>query len=219
MCIRDRVYPGVDEIQIQGEKAKNPTLLYLGRLRDYKCVDVLIKCTPKLLQMYPTLKVVIAGEGEDLKNLKKLTQKLNVQDAVEFTGRVTDEEKEKLFTQAWVAVHPSIVEGWGISNIEANLCGTPVVAANVDGLRDSVIHNKTGLLVESRNIHAFTSAIDNLLSNSKMRENMGIEARKWANNFSWDTSADSFYSLFSNLINRSHIPLRLRASRRANIRL
>ena len=108
MCIRDRVYPGVDEIQIQGEKAKNPTLLYLGRLRDYKCVDVLIKCTPKLLQMYPTLKVVIAGEGEDLKNLKKLTQKLNVQDAVEFTGRVTDEEKEKLFTQAWVAVHPSI---------------------------------------------------------------------------------------------------------------
>jgi len=213
------VYPGVDEFHVKGVKAKNPTLIYLGRLRDYKSVDVLIKSTPELLKKHPQLKVIIAGDGEDMNNLKKLTLKLNIQNSVEFKGRVTDQEKETLFTQAWVAVHPSIVEGWGISNIEANLCGTPVVAADVDGLRDSVIHKKTGLLVESRNVSAFTSAIDSLISDHELRNKMGIEAKKWAANFSWDTSADSFYTLFSKLMNRSHSFMGVRASRRANVRI
>lgn len=213
------VYPGVDDMRKQGEKAKNPTLIYLGRLRDYKSVDVLINCTPKLLQKYPNLNVIVAGEGENMHSLKKLTKKLNVQNAVKFTGRISDEEKEKLFTQAWVAVHPSIVEGWGISNIEANLCGTPVVAANVDGLRDSVLHKKTGLLVESRNVSAFTSAIDQLLSDKKLRSKMGVEAKKWAKNFNWDTSADSFYSLFSHQIIRSPSYSGMRAVRRAKMRI
>ena len=213
------VYPGVDEMQVQGAKAKNPTLIYLGRLRDYKCVDILIKCTPRLLQRHPNLKVIIAGEGENMQSLKKLAQKLNVHNAIEFTGRVTDGEKEELFTKAWVAVHPSIAEGWGISNIEANLCGTPVVASNVDGLRDSVLHKKTGLLVEPRSVSAFTSAIDSLLSDAKVRNAMGTHAKKWAKNFSWDTSADSFYTLFSRLITRSHSFIGIKASRRASIRI
>lgn len=212
------VYPGVDDVRKMGKKTKNPSLLYLGRLRDYKNVDILIKCIPSLLAKYPKLTVTIAGEGESMKSLKRLTHKLGVQDVVTFTGRVTDEQKNVLFTQAWIVVHPSIVEGWGISNIEANLCGTPVVAANVDGLRDSVIHSKTGLLVESKNVPAFIAAIDSLLSDEKRRNEMGLHAKKWAAGFSWEASAESFYTLFSKLINTSPSYFRV-SSRRANIRI
>src|SRR5258708_6075083 len=123
------IYNGVDIIQMKpGKKNKNPMILYLGRLRAYKSVDVFIRTMPKILDKFPNTEFVIAGDGDYLHELKKLAKKLNLFEKINFIGKVTEEKKLDLYQRAWVFVNPSQMEGWGITTIEANACGTPVVA-------------------------------------------------------------------------------------------
>ncbi|QQR64323.1 glycosyltransferase [Candidatus Roizmanbacteria bacterium] len=184
------VEPGVSIKKAKVKKTTNPSLVYIGRLRDYKNIDVGIKAVHGLKKKYPTLQLNIAGDGENRMKLESLVARLQIQNNVHFMGKVTEEEKAKILTQSWIAIHPSEVEGWGITNIEANICGTPVVASNVDGLKDSVINNKTGLLVKVRDVEAFTMGIDRLLSNKKYRTKLSRESEQWGNNFSWKSCAE-----------------------------
>jgi cellulose synthase/poly-beta-1,6-N-acetylglucosamine synthase-like glycosyltransferase/glycosyltransferase involved in cell wall biosynthesis/O-antigen/teichoic acid export membrane protein len=194
------VYPGVNEIAPLIKKTTHPSLIYLGRLREYKHVDVLIRMAAKLKEEFPTLQVTVAGDGESTKKLTQLSEKLRVRNMVTFTGKISEKEKEKLLAKSWIAIHPSIAEGWGITNIEANLCGTPVVASDIDGLRDSVVNGKTGYLVKPMSVEAFYIATRKLLHNHKLRERMAMESIIWAQNFSWDASADDFYDVFHKMI-------------------
>jgi len=194
------VYPGVNDIAPPIKKTAYPSVIYLGRLREYKYVDVLVRATDEIRKTLPNLKVTIVGDGESERKLKNLSKKLGLESVITFTGRVTEKQKEQYLAKSWVAVHPSIAEGWGISNIEANLCGTPVVASDVEGLRDSVINGKTGYLVEAKSVPAFTEAIKSLLQDTKTRERMGLESIIWAQRFSWDASADEFYDVFHKMI-------------------
>ncbi len=114
---------------------------------------------------------------------------------------MTDQEKAKLFTQSWVAVQPSMVEGWGITNIEANVCGTPVVASNVDGLKDSVINGETGYLVKPESPEALEEAIIKIISSSKIREQMSKKAETWGNKFDWVKSSKVFINLILDAAN------------------
>lgn len=189
------VHSGVDLINLTpGEKASYPTVLYLGRLKAYKSVDVLIKAFKKVKSKVPDARLVIAGSGEEEKNLKNLTRELGINKNVEFKGKVTEKEKVKLYQKAWVFVNPSMKEGWGITTIEANACGTPVVASDVSGLRDSVNNPHTGYLVEYGNINKFSQKIKNLIRDEKLSEKMSKNAVVWANRFSWKKSASQFAS-------------------------
>lgn len=184
------IHNGVDLLRFQpAKKSKTPTILYLGRLQSYKSLHVLIKAAPKVLAKFPKVEFIIAGYGEDEKRLKKLTQKLGLTDKFTFLGKVTEEQKIELFQKAWIFVNPSMVEGWGITTIEANACGTPVVASNVPGLRDSVKNPHTGFLVEYGNSDAFAGKMIELLDDKQMLEVMSHEAIMWSEKFNWDTSA------------------------------
>ena len=104
-------------------------------------------------------------------------------------GRVSEKEKINLYQKAWVFVNPSFIEGWGITTIEANACGTPVVASNVSGLRDSVHNPHSGLLVPYGDVDEFASNIKMLIENNDLREEMSKDAISWAKNFDWNESA------------------------------
>ena len=78
--------------------------------------------------------------------------------------------------------------------IEANACGRPVIAADVPGLRDSVLDNKTGLLYEYGNIEALANKIESFLSSERSTREFGEEATQWASRFTWDNSADKMES-------------------------
>ena len=84
---------------------------------------------------------------------------------------------------------PSTKEGWGISVLEAASCGTPTVAYNVTGLRDSVRNGITGLLVPLNDIKGLASAIIKILTDESYRLQLSRNARKWALKFSWERSA------------------------------
>ncbi|MCU0679593.1 MAG: glycosyltransferase [Planctomycetes bacterium] len=193
------VNPGVDlDFLKPGEKSPFPLVLYFGRLNEYKSINVLIKAFKLIVARIPGAKLVIAGSGEESDNLRELAAVLQLEADVIFTGRVTDEEKKNWLQQAWVAVNPSFMEGWGITTIEANACGTPVVASNVPGLKDSVQNPHTGILVEYGNVAAFADRIADILEDHAFRKKLSASAADWAKNFDWESRSRIFLEYIEN---------------------
>lgn len=181
-------------------KTEYPLFLYLGRLQDYKNIDIAISAFARVLKKYQNAKLKIAGFGESYSKLRKLTKKLKIDGSVAFLGKVSHMDKTRLLSEAWVVIQPSQMEGWGITVIEANACGTPVIASRVNGLRDSVIDGITGILVEQRNVGLFARAMEQLIKNSRLRKKLSKEAYTWSKNFSWGKSANLFYNIIGKSI-------------------
>lgn len=200
------VNPGIDsDFLSPGEKAVNPTISYVGRLKEHKSVHLLIKAFKKILVSFPDATLIIAGDGETENSLKRLVKKLGLNKSVTFSGKVTEQEKRDILRKSWVFVTPSLIEGWGITTIEANACGTPVVAFDVPGLRDSVQNGKTGILVPYGQNDLFAEAIESLLSNEDLRSEMSKNAISWAENFGWNKSSKKFTESILCLRNRQGI--------------
>jgi len=164
-------------------------LLYVGRLKKYKRVDAVLEAMSIIEKNGRALRLAVVGTGDDLPRLKKKTRRLGLEGRVDFVGFADEGEKIGLLRKAAVFVNPSEKEGWGITNIEAAACGTPVVANNAPGLRDSVIDNETGLLYDENDVSSLASSIQKLLGDGRLRERFGINGRAWAEKFSWDASA------------------------------
>ncbi len=187
------IYNGVDTgVYKPGKKSASPMVLYLGRLTPQKSLSVFIKSAKKILRKMPKVEFVIAGDGVDKKKLIKLAKALGLEKKITFTGKVSEAQKVRLYQKAWVFMNPSLMEGWGITSIEANACGTPVVASNVAGLRDSVHNPHSGLLVPYGDVDEFTKATVNLLQNKTVRKRMSTESVEWAKKFDWDKSTGEF---------------------------
>lgn len=191
------VHPGVSlEFFTKGEKERRPFILYLGRLKEYKSVDVLLSAFRKVIGEHPEAELVIAGSGDDEKRLKHIAFKeLRLgSERVKFVGYVSEEEKRSLLQRAWMLVNPSMMEGWGIVSIEANACGTPVVASNVPGLRDSVKNLHSGFLVPYGDAEAFAERILEIIRNRNLRDTFTYSAREWAEEFDWDISSRKMFN-------------------------
>ncbi len=171
------------------ERSPEPLICHLGRLKRYKSVEHLLRALPLVHAVLPATRLVIVGEGDHRPALEDLAGELGIREAVRFTGQVSHEEKVCWLNRAWVAVNPSPKEGWGLTVIEANACGVPVVAADSPGLRDSVQDHETGLLYPYGEIETLAAGLITLLRDRELRERMGEAARRWAGTFSWDESA------------------------------
>ncbi len=172
-------YNGIsDELKV-GKKSSSPLIAYIGRVKKYKNIDILIKLSKDL-----NVNAVIVGQGDALNELKKKVKKEGLEKKVLFTGFVNDTEKIKNFQRAWVFVMPSKKEGWGITSIEANRCGTPVVAFDVEGLKDAIKNNETGFLV--KDYEEMKIKVKELIENKKLRESFGKKAIAWSKKFTWD---------------------------------
>lgn len=178
--------------QPEGAEAARPTLLFLGRLKKYKRVDLVIEAVARLAADGSEVELLVGGVGDQLGVLRTLASQRGVAHRVSFLGFVTDEEKRRLLRDSWVHVLTSPKEGWGISNLEAAACGTPTVASDSPGLRESVIDGETGLLVPHGDVPALCEALGALLADADRRREMGRKARTFAEGFSWDASADAF---------------------------
>lgn len=187
------VHNGIDtETFIPGAKSPVPIIIYLGRLKAYKSVDILIKAFADVLKQTPDAQLVIGGTGDAEPSLKKLANELDISENVAFLGFVSEEDKVRLMQEAWVFCSPSFTEGWGITVIEASACGTPVVASDVPGLNESVKPGVSGYLVPYGNVGAFTDKLLYIIRDKDIRNALNSGARGWAGDFSWDFSAIKF---------------------------
>ena len=169
---------------------QEPTALYLGRVKRYKRVDLPIQAIARLAKRGVPGRLVIAGRGDHVDALTALAESLGLgAERVRFAGFVDDAQKIELFRRSWTHVLTSPKEGWGIANLEAAGCGTATVASDSPGLRDSVIDGRTGYLVPHGDVAALADRMEALLTRPALRDQMGGEARAFAQGFSWDASA------------------------------
>jgi glycosyltransferase involved in cell wall biosynthesis len=168
---------------------EEPTVLYLGRLRRYKRVDLIVRAFARMAAGGIAGQLIIAGSGPHAPAIERLVRELGIGDRVRLAGFVDEEEKLRLLRGAWVHVLTSPNEGWGISNLEAASCATPTVASDSPGLRDSVVHGETGLLVPHGDVDALATAIRRVLENATLREQLAAGALRFARSFGWDGTA------------------------------
>jgi glycosyltransferase involved in cell wall biosynthesis len=180
-------HPGVDESLEPGPKAPEPTICYVGRLERYKRVDLLLRAMPKILAKDPRTRLVVAGSGTDAARLIRLAASLGIAHAVDFRGHVSEAEKRSIFQQAWVCGIPSSKEGWCITAVEANACGTPVVAYDVDGLRSAVPQGEGALLLPEGG--DFADGLCTLLEDDLQRASLSAAAVANAGRCTWQNTA------------------------------
>lgn len=175
-------------------KSKDPLVVYVGRIKAYKQLDHLIKAFKIAKGKVENSKLIIAGKG-DKTLLRKLAFESGLNSSVEFYNEVSEDEKLKLLHEAWVFVIPSMKEGWGITVIEANACGTPAIAYDVPGLRDSIRDGFNGILVKDGDIEALSNCIIKILKDDILRRELSKNSLQWAKRFDWDRSAEQFLEL------------------------
>jgi glycosyltransferase involved in cell wall biosynthesis len=183
-------------------KSKEHLIGYLGRLKKYKSIEHLIQASKIVREIIPDLNVMIVGDGDNRKNLEELTKNLELQDTIEFKGFVSEEDKVAYLQKMHFVVNTSSKEGWGLTVVEANACGRTVIAANVQGLRDSVVNEKTGLLYEYGNVQELAQKIIYLLKNEDVVSELEKNAIDWAASFDWDVAAKKTMGLIEDCLRR-----------------
>jgi glycosyltransferase involved in cell wall biosynthesis len=188
------IHPGVDAAHYApdpaGRRTAVPSFLYVGRLKRYKGIGLAIQALALSRRQRPDLRLHIAGTGDHRPELERLAASLGVADAVTFHGFVSDAEKLALLRAAWANVFPSPKEGWGITIVEAAACGTPSLASDSPGLRDSVRHGETGFLVPHGDVPALSARMLELASAPALVERLGRAARTFAEGLTWDRTAE-----------------------------
>lgn len=186
--------PGIDAAghPVDPRASRPARVTYVGRLERYKRIDVMLLAGARLVAEFPDLELLVIGQGAERAPLEALARRLGLEDRVRFAGFVDDRERDALLAASRVCVFPSEKEGWGLTVIEANALGTPVVARDAPGLRDSVRHAETGLLVRARDedgIDAWVEAIGAYLKEDE--ETLATRERclAWARRFDWDRAA------------------------------
>jgi glycosyltransferase involved in cell wall biosynthesis len=154
-------------------------IMTLGRLANrerYKGFDEVIDVMPRLIKEIPSIKYLIAGDGDDKRRLQTKVAELGLQNYVVFAGKPSEEEKVAHYGLADAFVMPSSGEGFGIVLLEAGACGVPVVGSAVDGSREALLDGSLGLLVNPKDLNAVRKAICYLLETDNKRERpFGIE--------------------------------------------
>jgi glycosyltransferase involved in cell wall biosynthesis len=184
------IYPGVRAdhfVPNASLRSPRPVFSYIGRLKRYKGVDLVIRAFAKLNA--PDAVLEIAGAGDYRPQLEALAASLQLANRVRFLGFVNESEKLALLQRSWAVLLASPKEGWGLTNVEAAACSTPVVASNSPGIRESVRDGVTGFLVPHGDIEGLAAAMQRLASAPALVAQMGAAARDFAVTFTWDNAA------------------------------
>jgi len=169
-----------------------PWLLTVARLEWHKGIDTMMKALPAVRATQPSVRYAVAGVGDRLPQLEQLRQQLDLGDAVRFLGAVSDDDLPALYNAADLYVgasrrHDLLVEGFGISLVEASACGLAVVGGRSGGVPDAVREGETGILVDPDDPAAVAAGVNDLLSHPERRKQLGAAGRQAVEEFyNWD---------------------------------
>ena len=168
------------------EAEREPLIVWIGKIRRYKCAHHAIKAMPEVVRRVPRARLVIAGRRDDEayeEELRQLAERLGVAKHVELRLNISDDEKFALLARAQAAVITSPVEGFSIVVIEANRCGTPIVAT--EGVpRDTAKDGYNGYRVQFNDRVALASALVRVLGDASTFDALTVNARHHAEQFS-----------------------------------
>ena len=184
----------LDRLQPAETRYSSPTIVYLGRLKRYKRVDLILQALARLRQRGIEMNMIVAGRGDARPALESTARDLGIGELVRFAGFVSEEDKAELLSRSWCHVITSPKEGWGIVSMEASASGTPTIASDSPGLRETVRHGETGHLVPHGDVDALAAALGQF-TRLENCDRLGRAARSMAEEHSWTRMADSFEEL------------------------
>jgi glycosyltransferase involved in cell wall biosynthesis len=191
------IYLGLDRgILAPGPKSADPTMIYLGRLKQYKRIEVLLA----MMLHFPEVTLHLAGDGIHRGALEVEAERLGISHRVEFHGHVTEETKAELLRSSWLALTASSAEGWSLAVFEAGASGTPTAALAVGGLREAILPGETGLLADSPAELAL--AVRALLDDPELLAELGEAAYRRSLEFTWDATAEAAMTLLDSAIDQ-----------------
>lgn len=192
---------GVDhEVYMPLNKSSSPLILWVGRVKRYKRVEHVVLAFGEVKKRIPDARLSIVGDGSHLGYVRSFAARLAVPD-IDFLGRVDEIEKVRLMSESWLMVGGSVVEGWGMTVIEGDACGTPSVAYDVPGFRDSIRSGETGILVEDGNTDALAAGMFKILENEALRTELSKNAYAYSKRFSWDSATEAFLAALERVVN------------------
>ena len=193
---------GTTPLEKVGQKELEPTIVFLGRLKKHKLPDHALRAFALIKKELPSAKMWVIGEGDMHEHLKTM----KIKDVV-FYGHINDEPKFELLRKAHLLLVPSVREGWGLVVTEANAMGTPAMAYDSPGLRDSIIDGKTGILIKHKSPENLASSALTLLKNPNLLKMFSDKALAFSKQFSWDNTAAEFDKLIRQLVPEDEIHL------------
>jgi glycosyltransferase involved in cell wall biosynthesis len=192
------IHNGVTHMNVSQKKEIIPTILFLGRLSFDKGIHDALQAFTKLYEKNKAIQFWVVGKEEKSGIYKSLIKSYpGIISVIKYWGYVDVEKKFELLKRSWILIHPSAKEGWGLSVIEAASQGTPTIGYDVEGLRDSIISNKTGILTD-KNPDSLALAIEKLLSDKREYKTMSEEAIKWSRQFAWEKSVKKSWDVVKN---------------------
>ena len=195
---------GVDLDRLQPAEARypSPTIVYLGRLKRYKRIDLILQAVARLRRRGTGLNLIVAGKGDARPGLEATAESLGIAEQVRFAGFVSEEDKAELLSRSWAHVLTSPKEGWGIVSMEASASGTPTIASDSPGLRETVRHGETGYLVPHGDVDVLAEALERVMRLENC-DRLGRAARSMAEEHSWGAMANSFEDFLLSLDGRT----------------
>ena len=195
-CKNIEVIPnGIDMKRFEGLERKAHDgfiVISVARLEKVKGIEYLIKAVKDF-------KLLIIGDGSERKNLENLVQKLNLKDKVTFLGQIPNKEIPHHLMEADCLVVPSVREGFGISVLEAQAAGLPVIGTRVGGILDLIKDQKTGILVEPKNVQQIEEAVSKIKSDPEFTRSLIENARNNARKYDWQEITERVYNIYQRI--------------------
>ena len=177
------------QLGLNGEKL----LLYVGRVEPLKGLDLLVETAAQMEAGDEGVRMMVVGGGgpgePETDRVRRLAEDRQVDDLIDFVGRVDQEQLPLYYNAADVCLVPSYYESFGLVALESMACGTPVVASRVGGLPTLVHHGHTGYLKPWRCPEAFANSVEMIISSERLQESLGQAARRRAEMMGWESVA------------------------------
>lgn len=198
--------PGLNPADARAALGLRPddlVVAFVGRIQPAKAPDVLLQGLKKLQEEHPHFRgrlvgLFVGGPSNSHPTwLPALSKSLGLDDTVRLLPPRAGVDLANLYRAADIVAVPSYNESFGLVALEAQACGTPVIATNVGGLATIVDHQHTGLLVDGHRSTNWADALHLLLSNDDLRRKLGTQAAQHAQNYSWSTTADGLLNSYA----------------------
>jgi glycosyltransferase involved in cell wall biosynthesis len=196
--------PNKRDLRIKDKyEIKGPFLLFVGRLVEKKGPEYLIRAMEKVLKKFPKAKLLIIGEGTLEERLVKLTDSLNLQKNIHFTGPISNYELPSYYATADIFIGPSIrtkdgdTEGLGLTFVEASFSGCIPIGTNVGGISDVIKNQESGFIVEEKNPKALAASITKILNNKSLEKSLRDRTRSLTlSHFDWSVIKNKYSEIY-----------------------
>lgn len=178
-------------------------ILFVGRITEQKGIEYLIRAMDNEAIRSTDSNLVIIGDGDQKEELLSLIRRLHLDEKVTVLDPIDHNRLGSYYASADIFCGPTLAEGFGLAFIEASASGLPIVATTVDGVKEAVIDNKTGFLVEPQKPESLARALRRLIDSGVLRTKMGRIGRRHAELFSWENVVNGYSRLYEQVILKS----------------